>query len=134
MQKLTAQETFDTVARHLLTQRMRSGTFGACLYRGRDGRKCAAGCLLPDEEYHPSMEGYGVLTNRNDPEAKRVREFFTERVEDLILLGTLQGLHDRDPPDEWADHLKSVACRFSLSPAVLSGFPNYPNPEPAPSP
>jgi hypothetical protein len=46
----TAQEVFDQVATHLLTQRQRSTTKGNCAYRGDDGLKCAAGCLLgPDD-------------------------------------------------------------------------------------
>lgn len=30
---------------------------GKCMYRTSDGHKCAVGCLIPDEEYAPHMEG-----------------------------------------------------------------------------
>lgn len=31
-----------------------------CLYRGPNGRRCAAGWLLPDSKYKSSLEGKGV--------------------------------------------------------------------------
>lgn len=59
------QELFDTVARHLLTQRRQSKVVGGqCRYRWEDpwGRvlRCAIGCLIPDEAYKPSYEGRPV--------------------------------------------------------------------------
>lgn len=29
---------------------------GDCLYRASEGRKCAVGCLIPDELYNPAWE------------------------------------------------------------------------------
>ena len=51
----TAQEVFDQVTQHLLKQgkAARSGT-GACRYRVEtrgEILKCAAGCLIADDEY-----------------------------------------------------------------------------------
>jgi hypothetical protein len=31
-----------------------------CAYRGPNGMKCAAGHLIPDEQYSPKMEGWSV--------------------------------------------------------------------------
>ena len=28
----------------------------SCLYRGENGRECAAGILIPDKDYHPDLE------------------------------------------------------------------------------
>ena len=44
------QTVFDRVATHLLTQNAQSLDIvdGECLYRGEDGKMCAAGCLLTD--------------------------------------------------------------------------------------
>lgn len=33
------------------------GEDGGCAYRGRNGRRCAAGVLMKDEEYSPKFEG-----------------------------------------------------------------------------
>jgi hypothetical protein len=56
----TDQEVFDQVANHLLTQNKRSVSATdntLCVYRSPDGLKCAAGCLIADDEYDPRMEG-----------------------------------------------------------------------------
>ena len=55
--KATAQEVFDQVATHLLTQNERSLDGASCSYRNCDGLKCAAGCLISDDEYDNQMEG-----------------------------------------------------------------------------
>lgn len=34
-----------------------SNSLTGCLYRGPDGRKCAAGHLIPDEDYRTEFEG-----------------------------------------------------------------------------
>lgn len=52
------QEIFDKVATHLATQgRQAALNNEACVYRTSDGLKCAAGILIPDDVYQPSMEG-----------------------------------------------------------------------------
>lgn len=49
------------IAQHLTAQHALSlltvGEEGGCAYRGRDGTKCAVGCLIADEAYQPSLEG-----------------------------------------------------------------------------
>lgn len=46
------------VEQHLIKQKARSvhEDGSACMYRGADGRMCAAGCLIPDELYTPNLE------------------------------------------------------------------------------
>lgn len=52
------QEIFSKVATHLLTQKRKStDAGGTCKYRGPNDLKCAIGCLIGDNEYHPMMEG-----------------------------------------------------------------------------
>lgn len=62
----TAQQVFDQVATHMLTQGWPSTDTpkkrgfhesADCLYRGKNDRKCAAGCLIADHEYREGMEG-----------------------------------------------------------------------------
>lgn len=52
----TLQELFNIVSLHLLNQGQKSAHETLCMYRGPNGMKCAAGVLIPDNEYNPSME------------------------------------------------------------------------------
>ena len=46
----TNQEAFDKVVRHLVAQgRPAINANGSCAYLSEDGRKCAAGCLIPED-------------------------------------------------------------------------------------
>lgn len=48
----TAQQVFDQVVAHMIKQGERSIHLGSmCLYRSPTGLKCAAGCLIADDEY-----------------------------------------------------------------------------------
>lgn len=59
LSKYTKKEIFSKVKTHLLTQNKTSeNESGRCLYRGPDKLKCAAGCLITDEQYDITMEGY----------------------------------------------------------------------------
>lgn len=110
----TAQEVFDQVAKHLLTQMRKSfrSFKGAeyCVYRGDDGLKCAAGCLIADDEYdESSMERrswYGIGAVPND-HSDLIRE--------------LQIVHDECDVSIWAERLNYVASCWQLDPRVLRG-------------
>lgn len=84
---------------------------GTCLYRTDDGRKCALGCLIPDDLYDPAFEGEGSWTllgehdtlhsqNTIDPETgedigiplDKLHEYFSKVDADFIKLA--QSLHD----------------------------------------
>lgn len=112
----TAQQVFDQVATHLLTQNGKSLlpdlNYGeVCAYRGDGGRKCAAGCLIADNEYSCDWEW---------------RTW--ERLEDLghvptvhmELIEALQKVHDSHEVHAWREQLANVARRFSLDPHILS--------------
>ena len=48
---MTSQEVFDTVVKHLAAQGWeRSVNGGNCAYRAPDGKKCAIGALLLDDD------------------------------------------------------------------------------------
>jgi hypothetical protein len=101
---MTAQEIFDSVVNHLLTQNAQSqNSRGSCRYRGPNGTKCAVGHLIPDEVYHPDMEGR--LVGAFD---------FGISPEHYNLLRGLQGVHDFHPVEEWEQQLKRVALAFEL--------------------
>lgn len=104
----TLQEQFDKIAKHLLTQNARSvGVRDNCAYRGLNGMKCAAGCMIPDEEYTTKMEGkaWNTVCMLRPKLAKLL---------DSRLGRALQGVHDGYPPEEWPERLRIVAEQFGL--------------------
>jgi hypothetical protein len=98
----TAQQVFDQVARHLLTQGRQARNAEACAYRGSEGTMCAAGCLMSDEEY--AKRGGVVPPGHTD------------------LIQSLQAVHDDVDTDEWSEELHELAANCRLSPAVLEEF------------
>jgi hypothetical protein len=115
-QNKTAQEVFDFVANHLLTQNKKStDSFNNCVYRSQekpDGTvfMCAAGCLLSDGQYMPQMEGHGWGTAliRIPPS-----HGLSSTHENLIV--RLQLLHDGNNPSEWTSALKHLADQEDLT-------------------
>ena len=88
---MNSQEIFDKVAVHLLTQpRSLTGNGGGCMYRGDNGTKCAVGCLIPDNEYDPSIEGLFM----NDRLIGKVPSFRGMTEEQIYMLRELQRIHD----------------------------------------
>lgn len=60
----TAQQAFDYVVTRLADQRgpaMRQDT-SSCVYLSDDGRKCAVGHVIRDEDYRPALEGDTVAS------------------------------------------------------------------------
>lgn len=132
----TSQQVFDQVAVHLLLQRQRSlASQDMCAYRGEDGLKCAAGCLIGDDEYQSWMDdcveltaslhdsgeldsneliwttAWGVLVGRGLVPAAHA---------DLIL--RLQRVHDHMSVNSWRIELEHLANEFELATDVLGAF------------
>jgi len=88
---VNAQQIFDKVALHLITQGCPAfGEEGECAYRGTNGTSCAVGCLIPDQAYDIHMEGRPV---------ERIIQRFPDRTpgyfrEHASLLTALQLTHD----------------------------------------
>jgi hypothetical protein len=110
----TELELIDYVTDHLLKQGVRSfdANSGGCRYRDDNGNKCAAGCLISDDEYNPSMEGsvwinivrghWGVLSDTH-----------------ADLIAKLQDIHDFADPSYWAGDLaklRAIAATSHLAP------------------
>lgn len=53
-------ENFDRIDNHLLAQNEQSQLGGCCTYRGKEGKKCAIGCLIPDHMYNVHMESKSI--------------------------------------------------------------------------
>lgn len=130
---MNAQEIFDKVARHLLTQNRpaRDVYSDNCRYRTENGLKCAVGCLIPDDKYTPEIENVGIswlLVPTTSEEIIRKRRTLRELLSDLGLLDhcdlltRLQEIHDDFDPEEWADELRDAAFESELNPAVLEEF------------
>jgi len=130
---MTPQEIYDTVAKHLFAQGMRSQ--GAhpdkdsmvCLYRGPNGTKCAVGVLIPDEFYDPEMES-NALVHLFDPDVTPDGGFKLPAwmKENLSLLMRLQHTHDCSwhwhQSERMKERLRQVAQDHELSVAVLDGL------------
>ncbi len=106
---MTAQEIFDTVVAHLRKQGRKSYDGRICLYRGPNGTKCAAGCLIPDELYTPGIEGTWWKSGDLDAIRKHVGE------EHSNLIVDLQDTHDGFPPDQWEYRFSVIANNYKLT-------------------
>ena len=118
---MEAQDIFNVVVRHLLTQNARSYLEDGigCAYRGDEGRKCAAGILLTDEEAAACGEGWvwpeeDDLGDGNDPAIEAA-----DRIGHHSLVRQLQWVHDTWTPFEWPQELARVATNFGLDTSAL---------------
>lgn len=93
---MTAQEIFETVSRHLFAQGTQARELDVCRYRAfipatGETLKCAVGCLIPDEAYRPTMEGYRVSAVIGKLPDAQLADLFNQN---YSLLSTLQRVHD----------------------------------------
>lgn len=104
----TLQEIFDIVAKHLLTQGKKSVNHsGICYYRGKNGAKCAAGALIPDDQYDPKFE---QSTWQELVRKEWVENKFAHQIQ------ILQTIHDdADYEESWKDDLESFAKSHHLT-------------------
>lgn len=114
---MTEQEIFDKVVVHLANQKVKStdgatDEGGICLYRGPEGRMCAVGCLLSDEEYSPDMEGRPVFMMPQLPSRLQGHLRFLER---------LQKAHDSSStPEALRYALEIIGYSFHLDTSKVS--------------
>lgn len=113
-----SQKVYDKVVKHLLTQRERSVGLNSnfvtdCLYHSKDGKMCAAGCLIPKSKYSAGFEGFtwGHLVGAG---------FVSSNNKDLIR--SLQFVHDQCQPDCWKTRLKDVGNKYKLDTKILDEF------------
>jgi hypothetical protein len=125
---MPAQEVFDIVTKHLLTQKVQARTMRRnvpvpeglkpkpldpeqfrCVYRTPEGNKCAVGCLISDEEYAndgPMLEYLGGIRS---VVSEAYRDLDDEDLPNLVLLSELQSVHDDHPSVDWETELRRVA-------------------------
>ena len=105
----TKQEVFTQVSNHLLAQMKQSklkSTSGICAYRGLDGLKCAAGCLMSNSE--------AVKIPENASWRKLVKEELVPK-DHCELIDNLQFIHDEEQPGTWEESLKRFASYNGLT-------------------
>jgi hypothetical protein len=130
---MTKQEIFNKVYAHLLKQGVKSEMLLCaenpvvkvmqCAYRGENGTMCAAGCLIPDELYRPSMESRTVvaeevavaLHNAGVVQELGVYQCGQYRSDDLVFIHSLQTVHDDHEPEDWKARLAYVAGQHGLT-------------------
>ena len=113
---MNKQETFDKVAKHLLTQNAKSVNGGRCSYRGAEGRMCAVGCLIDDEHYSPALEGCHVWF----PDVRTALSKSGVPNEVVgTLLDALKTIHDCYPLEDWRAELYILAEHHGLNVAGL---------------
>jgi hypothetical protein len=116
----TEQEIFDQVATHLLKQGLKSELGDTCAYRGYYGLKCAAGCLISDEEYEELFETVKGKRDKNCmPWYDLVFEGIVPTTAHSNLIGHLQDIHDNYPVEKWAEMLQKVAFFRNLNTSKL---------------
>lgn len=115
------QEIFDTAAVGLLTQKSKSEVHSDhCMYRGPEGKKCAIGFCISDEDYDPSMEEKPIgriLDRYEGPSIKKLSGV------NRAFLTRLQRIHDSDSsPEEWKEKLISLAQGYNLSTSAIDNL------------
>jgi len=103
----TEQEIYDQVKQHLLNQGCKSEDSASCMYRDVNGNKCAAGCLMSDDEYTAQFEGNSWHDLIIDRKVTSVH---------AGLIAKLQDVHDRRSVNSWSRELKKVAVAHNLIP------------------
>jgi hypothetical protein len=117
----TPQQVFDHIATHLLTQNAKS-TDGAqgCLYRGKLGRRCAAGCVIGDSEYTIQMDGgFGENgTSWND----LIDDGIITQTAHRKLISEMQAIHDGFEVEGWKEQLEKYADHYGFSHKIFREF------------
>lgn len=103
---MTNQEIFDTVVTHLRKQGCKAQSGMLCRYRTATNLKCAAGCLIPDEDYDGCFE-HKLVTDL---------DYFLKRFtsEQIDLICRLQHIHDKNEVVNWEREFKCLAGYFGL--------------------
>lgn len=102
----SAQEVYDQIVNHLRKQGEKSFEDEICQYRTSTGLKCAAGCLIADDEYSFEFEGciWTDLINQMNIEGNH-----------HALISELQLVHDSISVGNWEENFVRIAHEFNLT-------------------
>lgn len=104
LENMTAQEVFDVVVEHLLTQMKKSENDDTCLYNG-DEVCCAAAPFIKDYDVRLDKGGYGW--------GDVVEEGFAYNNHQSLIVN-LQYIHDDVEVENWSNELRELAEREGL--------------------
>lgn len=118
LHEYTAQEVFDYISRHLLSQGEKCREFDddmnpVCVYRNSENQSCAAGCLISKSEYGLAFEGNDWNTHVDNGKVPSVHQ-------ELIL--SMQKVHDSCDANRWYYALQRVAGDYNFDTANLHQY------------
>lgn len=112
--KATAQEVFEQVKTHMLTQNEKCKDDTFCVYRHvkEDGTvlKCAAGCLIADDEYQGAFDQRSSFGSS----WKNLLQENLVPKEHADLICDLQNIHDLEDVEDWQHCLEVYAITHNL--------------------
>jgi hypothetical protein len=112
---MNKQDAFNTVCEHLMKQGEKARDSGNtdwnnCVYRAPDGKKCAVGCLIPDDKYSDMMEGLSAWDLIGQ------YPWFCQEFGSMgDMLRDLQAIHDTQSVDSWPINLFITAGTYNLT-------------------
>lgn len=114
----TPQWVYDRVKAHLLKQGRKALQGNRCAYRGDENTACAAGCLIRDDLYQPTMEGLSAAGDRGVWNAIAESIGLPHDGNDKTgrLISSLQSMHDTREPEQWPLALSQIAMDNGLQP------------------
>ena len=124
----TNQEVFDYVLQKLYEQgrpaRLGDSGHGACVFRTDDGRRCAAGWLIPDDLLTEENLGADFSTIAESEAGRDPRLLRLNR----SLVSAMQGAHDCAPPDDgwlrsFCERMRDIAAAHGLQYHDPTGTP-----------
>jgi hypothetical protein len=109
LSQATGQQIFDQIVGHLRMQNAKCKSGDSCMYRNPKGLKCAAGCLIADDEYKEIFEhqvfAYVALSLCH----------LGVHQEALSLISTLQQTHDNKAIMHWERRFKEIAEAYGVT-------------------
>ena len=108
------QEAYDRIVEYFTRPDAKLGLSdaGKCVYRGQDGQRCAAGCLIPDEAYDPSFEYKTFFSISCSP---GLLDAMGINYDTATFIDQCQSAHDAaDDLDAFLSDLDRVAKEFEL--------------------
>ncbi|RWD43899.1 hypothetical protein [Mesorhizobium sp.] len=113
---MITQELFDTIYLGLQAQgwqRSFDSQRDLCMYRGPEGRKCAIGQAIPDDEYDQAMDDGDDVGDVFICDDFHRRDMFMDLTKDQFI--ELQRAHDiNDEPDQMRAAFEDIAGKYGL--------------------
>lgn len=121
---MTPQEMFDFITSKLIEQGAPSKRGMRCLLRDEQGRKCAVGWVIADEDYFPAMEDVASMYEYDEP-----YQFIYEELGKAVartvgpidqlklnILTSLQNVHDdlSLSIEDWPESFQAIAKSYNL--------------------